>query len=218
MIPTNRYEAIWSNNLNNYHRNMALIAMLFLTLLLSSISSQENQANMTVQLLTSPQGRGALWHRKLTVSLTMAALVWLLVYGTELIQATKFYRKIGWLAASMNSLEFFRSWSWNGSLGAALVLYYGLKLMSICTVAQVCMLLSELSQKNQSAILLCTGVLLILAALAAIGSDAAAMVSLLMPVATVENFHQAWPFLLTTLVGAGTSALSWYLWVKRYRS
>lgn len=131
--------------------------------------------------------------------------------GNEVLQKN-------WLAASMNSLEFFRSWSWNGSLGAALVLYYGLKLMSICTVAQVCMLLSELSQKNQSAILLCTGVLLILAALAAIGSDAAAMVSLLMPVATVENFHQAWPFLLTTLVGAGTSALSWYLWVKRYRS
>ena len=218
MLPTNRYEAIWSNNLNNYHRNTALIAMLFLVLLLSNIGSQEKQSNMTIQLITSPLGRTVLWRKKLTVSLTMASLVWLLVYGTELILVTKFYGKIGWLAAPMNSLSMFQDWSWNGSLGAVMALYYGLKLMSLFAVAQVCVLLSGLCQKNQSAILLCTGVILVPAALAAIGSDAAAMVSLLLPVSTVEHFRQAWVFLLTAGVGIGAAAASWYLQAKRYRS
>ena len=118
----------------------------------------------------------------------------------------------------MKSLEFFADWSWNGSIGVALVLYYGLKLISMWAISQVCMLLSGLSQKNQTAILLCIGVLLVPAALTAIGSDAAAMFSLLMPLATVEIFHLPWPFLLTIAVGIGASALSWYLQAKRYRN
>lgn len=218
LVPTYPYEAIWSDNLNNYHRTTALIAMLFLVLLLSSVGSQEKQANMTIQLFTSPRGRGKLWRRKLTVSLTLAALVWLMVYGTELILVNRYYGAISCLAAPMKSLEFFLEWSWNGSLGMALTLYYGLKLISLWAVAQMCVLLSGLCQKNQSAILLCTGVLLVPAALAAIGSDAAAMVSLLMPVATVENFHQAWLFLLTAGIGISASVMSWYLQAKRYRS
>ena len=105
-----------------------------------------------------------------------------------------------------------------GSIGLALVLYYGLKLISMWAISQVCMLLSGVSQKNQTAILLCIGVLLVPAALTAIGSDAAAMFSLLMPLATVEIFHLPWPFLLTAAVGIGASALSWYLQAKRYRN
>lgn len=217
LLRTNPYDAIWSNNRSNYHRNTALIAMLFLVLLMTNIYSQENQSNMTVQLFTSPRGRGVLWRKKMLVSLILTSIVWLSVYGAELILVTKYYGKINCLAAPMNSLSFFRNWSWNGSLGAAFALYYGLKFMSLFAVSQVCMLLSGFAQKNQNAILLCCGVVLVPAALAAIGSNAAAMVSLLMPVATVENFQQAWVFLLTAGIGAGATVTSWYLQTKRYR-
>lgn len=218
LVPTNPYDAMWSDNLNNYHRTTALTAMLFLILILANIGSQERQSNMTIQLYSSPLGRGTLWRKKLLVSMTMATLIWAMVYGRELQLITKFYGSIRCLAAPMKSLEFFADWSWNGNIGVALVLYYGLKLISMWAISQVCMLLSGLSQKNQTAILLCIGVLLVPAALTAIGSDAAAMFSLLMPLATVEIFHLPWPFLLTIAVGIGASALSWYLQAKRYRN
>ena len=55
ILPTAPYDAIWSDNLHNYHRRTALITMLFLVLTLAPIASQERQNNMTA-LLTSMSG------------------------------------------------------------------------------------------------------------------------------------------------------------------
>ena len=52
IIPTAPYDAIWSNNEENYHRTTALVAMLILVLVLSPIASQEKQSNMTQLQLT----------------------------------------------------------------------------------------------------------------------------------------------------------------------
>lgn len=97
------------------------------------------------------------------------------------------------LAAPLQSLEAFAGWSAPLTIGQAMVLYYGLKLMTLYAAAAVCMLLSGWCRKNQSALLACTGVLVVPAALSAIGSNAAAFVSLLLPLACVEVFSNRSP-------------------------
>ena len=72
------------------------------------------------------------------------------------------------------------------SLGWMVALYYGLKLVVLLTVGEVCFFLSSRCTKNRDAILLCCGVLLIPAALAAIGSSVGELLSFLVPLGGVE--------------------------------
>ena len=64
LIPSAPYDAIWSDNLENYHRRTALLALLFLVLLLHPIGSQERQSGMDVLHRTASGGRLRLWRRK----------------------------------------------------------------------------------------------------------------------------------------------------------
>ena len=72
------------------------------------------------------------------------------------------------------------------SLGWMVALYYGAKLIVLLTVGEVCFFLSYRCTKNRDAILLCCGVLLIPAALAAIGSAVGELLSFLVPLGGVE--------------------------------
>lgn len=203
-------------NLDNYHRSTALKALLFLVLLLAPLFSQERQADMKPQLFAAPAGRGKLWRRKWTLALLLSTLVWAMVYGTELYLTTRSYSDFRCLAAPLQSLEAFAGWSAPLTIGQAMVLYYGLKLMTLYAAAAVCMLLSGWCRKNQSALLACTGVLVVPAALSAIGSNAAAFVSLLLPLACVEVFSNPVPFVLTAAVGAAAWYASWYFQARRH--
>lgn len=216
IVPSGPYDAIWSYNLDNYHRSTALKALLFLVLLLAPLFSQERQADMKPQLFAAPAGRGKLWRRKWTLALLLSTLVWAMVYGTELYLTTRSYSDFRCLAAPLQSLEAFAGWSAPLTIGQAMVLYYGLKLMTLYAAAAVCMLLSGWCRKNQSALLACTGVLVVPAALSAIGSNAAAFVSLLLPLACVEVFSNPVPFVLTAAVGAAAWYASWYFQARRH--
>ena len=184
ILPTAPYDAIWSNNLNNYHRRTALITMLFQVLTLAPIASQERQSNMTVLLTSTSGGRKRLWLLKQLVLLTVTAFVWLMVYGGELIHTVKAYGAFQCLSAPAFSLELFRN-APSIPLGGMLALYYGAKLLVLLIIGEICFALSSRCSKNRDAILVCCAVLMIPAALAAIGSAVGEYLSLLIPLSGI---------------------------------
>ena len=186
IVPTAPYDAIWSNNLNNYHRTTAMSALLFLVLVLAPIASQERQNDMTILLRSTPGGRKKLLRRKQMVLLVVTAAVWAAVYGSELFKTVQAYGTFQCLNAPAYSLELFRNAGWALSLGWSVVLYYGAKLVVLLTVGEVCFFLSYRCTKNRDAILLCCAVILIPAALAAIGSAIGERISFLLPLGGVE--------------------------------
>lgn len=188
IVPTAPYDAIWSNNLNNYHRRTALITMLFLVLTLAPIASQERQNNMTILLTSTSGGRKRLWLRKQLVLLAVTAFVWIMVYGGELIHTVNAYGAFRCLSAPAFSLELFRNTA-AIPLGGMIALYYGAKLLVLVVVGEICFALSSRCSKNRDSILVCCAVLLIPAALAAIGSAVGELLSLLVPLGGTELLH-----------------------------
>ena len=186
IVPGAPYEAIWSDNVENHHRNTALTALLFLVLILAPIASQERQNGMTLLLRSASGGRKRLMLRKQAILLLVTAAVWAMVYGTELFRTVEKYGGFACLAAPAYSLEWF---TLPLPLGWMIGLYYAAKLLALAAVGEVCFLLSSRCDKNRDAILLCSGVLLIPAALAAVGSGIGEYLSFLLPLDGVELFR-----------------------------
>lgn len=188
LVPTAPYEAIWSDNYGNYHRSTALTALLFLVLILAPLASQERQSDMIILLRSTPGGRKRLlWTKQLLLFLVTTA-VWALVYGTELCKTASFWGSFRCLEAPAYSLAIFRDFGWEAPLGLAMVLYYGAKLLVMLAAGEACFFLSARCARNRDAVLLCCGVILIPAALAAIGSGVGEALSFLIPLGGVELF------------------------------
>lgn len=183
IVPTAPYDAIWSDNEENHHRNTALLAMLILVLVLSPIASQERQNDMTVLLCSTYGGRKRLMLRKQLLLVSIAAAVWAMVYGMELFRTIEEYGGFACLNAPAYSLPLFES---GIPLWCAIGLYYAAKLAVLVVIGEVCFLLSSRCSKNRDAMLLCTGVLLIPAALATIGSGIGEYLSFLIPLGGAE--------------------------------
>ncbi|MBQ8732845.1 MAG: hypothetical protein IJY82_08500, partial [Oscillospiraceae bacterium] len=156
IVPTAPYDAIWSDNEENYHRNTALLAMLILVLVLSPIASQERQNDMTVLLRSTSGGRKRLMLRKQMLLVLIAAAVWAMVYSMELYRTIEEYGAFTCLNAPAYSLPLFQS---GIPLWLAIGLYYAAKLAVLVVIGEACFLLSSRCTKNRDAMLLCTGVL-----------------------------------------------------------
>jgi hypothetical protein len=184
IIPTKPYDAILGDNVENYNRTTSLMALLFLVLILSPIASQERQNQMTTLLRSSKNGRDVLMRRKQILLICITALVWLIIYGSELYKTIQAYGSFSCLTAPALSLPVFR-WSIL-PLGWTIGLYYVAKLVILIGVAELCFYLSSRCSKNRDALLLCVGVIVIPAALGAIGSVLGEYLSLLLPLGGVE--------------------------------
>ena len=162
------------------------MAMLVLVLVLSPIASQERQNEMTVLLRSTSGGRKRLMLRKQILLVLIAAVVWAMVYGMELYRTIEEYGAFACLNAPAYSLELFQS---GIPLGWVIGLYYAAKLAVMVIIGETCYFLSSRCTKNRDAMLLCTGVLLIPAALAAIGSVIGEYLSFLILLDGVELFR-----------------------------
>ena len=190
LVPTAPYEAVWSDNYGNYHRSTALIAMLFLVLILSPICSQERQSDMTVLLRSTSGGRKYLRKKKQLLLLLTTGFIWLVLVCAEVIKTVQYWDSFTCFAAPMYSLPDFQYTGWSIPLGVALTAYYLAKLAVMAVIAEIVYFLSGRCTKNRDAILLSCGVLLIPAGLAAIGSGAGEWLSFLLPLGGSELLHE----------------------------
>ena len=189
IVPTASYDGIWSNNEENYHRITALLAMLILVLILAPIASQEKHNDMTALLRSTPGGRKRLFVKKQLLILAVAALVWAGIYGMELYRTVTEYGSFASMNAPACSLQLFRDLPRSISITEIMAIYYFAKLLVLVLVGQVCYFLSSHCSRNRNAMLLCAGVLLVPAALAAIGSVIGEYLSFLLPLGGVELLH-----------------------------
>lgn len=188
MVPTDSYEAIWSNNYNNYHRSTALIALLMLVLTVAPLMAQERQSDMTLLLRASPLGRRRLFWKKQLLLILVTVFVWAMVYGGELWKTVEYWGPFLYPEAPAISLEVFQPYGWTAPLWLVMVLYYAAKLLVLLIAAELCCFLSSRCRRNRDALLLCCAVIVLPAALAAIGSALGEKLSLLLPLGGVELF------------------------------
>ena len=92
------------------------------------------------------------------------------------------------MSAPAFSLELFRNAA-AIPLGGMIALYYGAKLLVLVVMGEICFALSSRCSKNRDAILVCCAVLMIPAALAAIGSAVGELLSFLVPLGGAEYFY-----------------------------
>lgn len=189
IVPTGAYDAIWSDNEDNYHRNTAMLALLVLVLVLAPVGSQERQDHMTILLRSTPGGRKRLFIKKQFMILLLALLVWIAIYGSELYRTVIQYGTFSCLDAPVYSLRLFRWVPWSLSIRWTMVAYYVTKLFVLIVVGEACFFLSNHCSKNRTATLLCCGVLLIPAAMATIGSAIGEYLSFLLPLGGAELLH-----------------------------
>ena len=121
--------------------------------------------------------------RKQLLLVLIATIVWGMVYGMEMFRTIEEYGGFTCLSAPAYSLPLFEC---GIPLWLAVGLYYAAKLAVLVIIGEACFLLSSRCTKNRDAILLCTGVLLIPAALAAIGSAIGEYLSFLLPLGGAE--------------------------------
>ena len=178
LVPTASYDAVFSDNLGNYHRVTALIVLLFTVLILAPIGSQERQNRMTA-LLRSTGGRERLGLKKHLLLLTLVTIIWAGIYGTELYKIIGEHGVFQYLQAPACSLEVFRNVPVSVTLGVLLAAYYLVKLPVLVLVGELCAFLSGRCYKNRDAILLCGGTILLPAAIGTIGSKIGVYLSLL---------------------------------------
>lgn len=183
------YEAVWNDNVENYQRDTGAVAILFLVLLLSPIASQERQSSMVALLNSTCGGRERLMKKIQLLVLGLKVLVWVMVYGTELCLIIKEHGSFNALMAPAESLELLRTSGWSVPLWVVLALFYLWRLLVLVAVAEVCFCLSSHCQKDRDAMLLCGGVVVIPAALAAIGSAVGEYFSFLLPLGGAEILH-----------------------------
>ena len=142
LVPTAPYEAILSDNYGHYHRSTALIALLFLVLLLSPIGSQERQSDMTVLLQTTSGGRRKLRKTKQLLLLLVTVFLWAVLVGAELYKTVRYWDSFTCFPAPMFSLPDFRYTGWSIPLGGLLILYYLAKLAVMLLIAEIVSFLS----------------------------------------------------------------------------
>ena len=189
LVPTAPYEAVLSDNYGNYHRSTALLAMLFLVLLISPIASQERQSDMTVLLRSTSGGRKKLRRQKQILLLLITTFLWAGLCIAEIYNTSWYWSPFTCFAAPTCSLPCFRHTGWSLPLGGLLALYYLAKLLVMVLIAELVCFLSGKCTKNRDAILLNCSVLLIPAGLAAIGSGVGEWLSLLLPLGGSELLH-----------------------------
>lgn len=194
ILPSAPYEALFRPQ--RYHYTIGLVALLFLVLLAAPLLSQESQADMRQLLNATPAGRQKLWRTKQLLLFLCTLIIWLMVYGTEIFKLINAYGELSCLDAPVFSLMEFAVVEWNMTIGQVLILLYGLRLIVLLGVAEICFCLSGLCKRNSNAVLLGCSIIVLPASLAAIGSDIGKNISVLLPLTVVDIIPTLLPYLM----------------------
>lgn len=205
IVPSEPYEALFKPQ--QYHYTVALIAILFLLLLVSPIASQERQAEAVVLLNSTPAGRRKLWLTKHALIFVCAFAVWLTVYGSELYRLTDYYGSLTCFKAPLTSIVMVSLYDGSITIGQTLLLIYALRLAVLLVVAEICFVLSSLCKKNSNAIILNCSVLVIPAAITVVGSFVGSKLSVLMHLTVIDLAPSLYPYLILLTVFAAAVAL-----------
>lgn len=156
--------ALMGKNINHYQRGNAAVLILVLVLMLSGIFAQEQQSKTGPLLRGTPFGRGKLWGKKLTAAFLLTVLVWAVFEIAELQKIAELYGPFP-ISAPIQSFDAFSDFSCSVPLGFSIAAYLFLRLFGLCFAAGAICLLSSFCSRVNTALLLCTAVLVLPACL-----------------------------------------------------
>ena len=131
-----------------------LLALLFLTGLVSGVGAYENRSGAGSLLRTTGIGRESLIRRKWIVAACMAALVWCLVYGSQLLTILQREGEWACLEAPVQNLHFLKETSWQISIRGWIALVYGIRFWILLMAAWMLTWLSLHCRRVEAALLL----------------------------------------------------------------
>lgn len=185
------FAALMGKNVDNYQRQNAVVLLLALSLLLSSIFAQEQQNRMTQLLRGVSRGRGSLLRKKMIIALLLTVLLWLIFELGELRHILDTYGMPA-LSAPLQSFDAFSFLPYQISLGVSVLLYLLLRLLGMLAASSVVLLCSRLCKNTNTAILLSCVVLVLPACLSYMGIavfDSISLVKLFSPLeATMTKY------------------------------
>ena len=159
--------------------------------------------------------------RKQLAALLAVVAVWGIVYGMHAWSVVRFLGVHG-LGAPVQAAQWFRQSDWRLTVGAFLLLVYGLRLVMLWIAAELLLLVSTLAHRVQAASLIGIFLLVLPSALWAIGVAVLRPVSLDYLLSLIEVFQAkafigysgfVWYGILTAL-GIGCCALTSERWMR----
>ena len=191
IMDTTLYDAIFNDNILNYQQKNSLIVILFMILLLSNVFSYEKQKRMKYLLRSSCYGRQKLWLTKLVVAFTLSFVVWLTVYGTEIILAISRYGAFHSTSAPIQSLGQFTNLAKDISIKSYLCALYLYRFFIILVLSSGILLISELLNNTKSSLIFNIIVFLVPSALVATGIDSISSLTFIKPLSQVRLFYNS---------------------------
>lgn len=172
---------IYGSDAWRLQRENGLIALISLTVCLSTLFACEYSGDVRKILRSAPDGRNRLFWAKYAVAMSVTALVWLMVFGREWQTAVELLGNTI-LSAPCGSIGILEGR--HMTIGAFLVLFYLCKGLCLLIPMHLCIFIGERSRSFEKAFLVSGLVLLIPAGAYRMGIDA---LSLFTPLSFLAN-------------------------------
>ena len=171
LLPPYTYMIVFGSGSRDFEVNQGLKALLCICLITAGMYAYEKQSGMDRLLRTLPRGRSRLFTRKQLLTLAFSLLVFIAVYLPEIIAEADptFYGGFDYFGYPIQGLDICRDWKLPISVGAMTVVFYLMRFAVIYLVGSAVGLLSNLTERVNSAMVLACGVLVVPACIVAMG-------------------------------------------------
>lgn len=193
-----------------------LLAVIVLTLLLSTVFSYDRTCGMEKMLRATPYGREKLFHTKIRMAFLCCLVICLVTYGLEWYEVQRLY-PVSCLGAPVQSLDFMEHFPLVISIGTFMLLVEMIHLIVLFAVAMV-IYLCTIYLKDAKGMVAALIILVFPAALQMLGFDWCQYVSVIQPLVYVEALqeHGFVYSVISVLVMSGIGVICYQLVKKRW--
>ena len=205
------FDALMNKNIDGYQRKTGIIAILFTSVMIAGVFAYEHQQKMKYLLCSSDKGRSVLWRKKNVSACILTTVVWLIIYGFEILNTIDVYGSLHSLSAPIQSIM--SEFPFGVSILSYLVLMYLLRLFVLLTLSFMVLLVSNLCSKVNSAVIASLAIFSLPAAIAIMGGkimEYFSIVKLLSPQENLSSFILNYTICL--ILGVISLVLNYLIW------
>lgn len=171
LIPPYTYMTIFGDGSRAFGISQGLKALLCISLFTAGLYAYERQSGMTRLLRSLPNGRRRLFMRKELLTLVFSLLTFIAVYLPEIIAlaSNEVYEGFAYFTYPMQGLEILRESRLPLSVGTVTVLYYLARLIAIFLIGSAVGLLSALTDRVNTALVVACAAFAVPACIVAMG-------------------------------------------------
>ena len=205
------YDALMNMNIDGYQRKIGIITILFTSVMIAGVFAYEHQQKMKYLLCSSDKGRKVLWRKKTVSACILTTVVWLIIYGFEILNTIEVYGSLHSLSAPIQSIM--SEFPFGMSILSYLVLMYLLRLLVLLTLSFMVLLVSNLCSKVNSAVIASLAIFSLPAAIAIMGGkimEYFSIVRLLSPQENMSSF--IFSYTICLILGVVSLILNYLIW------